>query len=60
MRTRNAIIGLAIVAVVGGWYAFRPERLFVNKTVSESFPVPILKIGRSYVVPVQGLLKALG
>jgi hypothetical protein len=36
MRTRNAIIGLAIVAVAGGWYAFRPERLFVNKTVNES------------------------
>jgi hypothetical protein len=36
MRKRNAIIGLAIVAVAGGWYAFRPERLFVNKTVNES------------------------
>jgi len=36
MRTRNAIIGLAIIAVAGGWYAFRPERLFVNKTVNES------------------------
>jgi len=36
MGKRNAIIGLAIVAVVGGWYAFRPERLFVNRTVNES------------------------
>ena len=36
MRKRNAIIGLAIIAVVGGWYAFRPERLFVNRTVNES------------------------
>ena len=36
MRTRNALIGLAIVVVAGGWYAFRPERLFVNKTVNES------------------------
>ena len=36
MHKRNAIIGLAIVAVAGGWYAFRPERLFVNKTVNES------------------------
>jgi len=41
MRKRNAIIGLAIVAVVGGWYAFRPERLFVNKTVNESLGGPI-------------------
>ena len=36
MRKRTAIIGLAIVVVAGGWYAFRPERLFVNKTVNES------------------------
>jgi hypothetical protein len=27
---------------------------------SQSFPVPTLKIGRCYVVPVQGLLRALG
>lgn len=36
MRKRNAFIGLAIVVVAGGWYAFRPERLFVNQTVNES------------------------
>ena len=36
MRKRNALIGLAIVVVAGGWYAFRPERLFVNNTVNES------------------------
>ena len=36
MRKRTAIIGVAIVVVAGGWYAFRPERLFVNKTVNES------------------------
>lgn len=36
MKTRNALIGLAIVVVAGGWYAFRPERLFVDKTVNES------------------------
>ena len=35
MRKRNALIGLAIVVVAGGWYAFRPERLFVNQTVDE-------------------------
>lgn len=36
MLKRNAIIGLAIVVVAGGWYAFRPERLFVDQTVNES------------------------
>jgi hypothetical protein len=36
MRRANALIGLAIIVAAGGWYAFRPERLFVNKTVNES------------------------
>ena len=36
MRKRNALIGLAVIVVAGGWYAFRPERLFVNQTVNES------------------------
>jgi len=33
-------LGIAAIVVAGGiaWYAFRPERLFVNKTVSESLP----------------------
>lgn len=39
MASRRTIITLsAAVAAVGAWYAFRPERLVVNKTVSESFP----------------------
>ncbi len=29
---------LAAVIVVGGWAAFRPERLFVNQTVNETLP----------------------
>jgi hypothetical protein len=36
MRTRNILIGVGIVLAVSGWYAFRPERLFVNTTVNES------------------------
>ena len=36
MFRRNALILVAIVAAVGGWYAFRPERLFVDQTVNES------------------------
>ena len=36
MKTRNALIGLAVMVVAVGWYAFRPERLFVNTTVNES------------------------
>ena len=37
---RKMWLGLALLIVaVGGWAAFRPERLWLNQTVSESFPV---------------------
>ena len=35
---RRIIVSAAVLAALGAWYAFRPERLFVNKTVSEAFP----------------------
>lgn len=38
MSKRNIIIGGAAVAVIVGWYAFRPELLFLNKSVNESLP----------------------
>ena len=38
MRKRNLFIGLGVVVLAGAWYAFRPELLFVDKTVSEEFP----------------------
>ena len=38
MSKRNVIIGGAVVAVIVGWYAFRPELLFINKSVNESMP----------------------
>ncbi len=39
MASRRTIITIsAILVAVAAWYAFRPERLFINKTVSESFP----------------------
>jgi len=39
MASRRTIITLsALVAIVAAWYAFRPERLFLNTTVSEAFP----------------------
>jgi hypothetical protein len=33
------LIGLAILIGAIGWYLFRPERLVVNVTVNEQFPV---------------------
>lgn len=38
MSKRNLIIGLGVIALAIGWYAFRPELLFINKSVSEQFP----------------------
>jgi hypothetical protein len=38
MSKRALLIVVGIVVVTVGWYAFRPERLFVNEVVSESFP----------------------
>jgi len=38
MNKRNIIIGVGVIALAITWYAFRPELLFVNKTVSEEFP----------------------
>jgi electron transfer DM13 len=31
------ILGIAVLTA-GAWYAFRPERLFINQRVNESFP----------------------
>ena len=38
MSKRKFIIAAIIVAGGIAWYAFRPERLFINKAVSESLP----------------------
>lgn len=39
MNKRNLLIGVGAVALAAGWYAFRPELLFVNKTVHEELPL---------------------
>ena len=37
MQNRKILIALvALVAVVGGWYLFRPERLWINQRVNET------------------------
>ncbi len=38
MSKRNIFTGAGLVILALGWYAFRPELLFVNKTVNEEFP----------------------
>src|ERR1041384_2938589 len=36
-KLKAALLGL-LVAGLGAWYAFRPERLFINQRVNEQFP----------------------
>ena len=38
MSKRNILIGVGVVALAIGWYAFRPELLFIDRTVNEDFP----------------------
>jgi len=34
----KVVIAVVVVAVLVAWYAFRPERLFVNRHVDEAMP----------------------
>jgi hypothetical protein len=38
MQRKGLLIVLAVLVAFVGWYLFRPERLFVNQSVSESLP----------------------
>jgi len=38
MNKRQILVGVGLSALAVGWYAFRPELLFVNKQVNEQFP----------------------
>ena len=40
----------AVVVIIGAWYAFRPERLVVNRTVNEALPT---SQGASSLVPLE-------
>lgn len=39
MSKRNLIVGIGVIALAIAWYGFRPELLFLNKTVNEQLPV---------------------
>jgi hypothetical protein len=38
MTKRNLIIGVGVITLAIAWYAFRPELIFINKTVNEALP----------------------
>jgi hypothetical protein len=39
MRKKQLLLALAVPLAIAGWALFRPELLFVNKSVSETLPV---------------------
>ena len=65
MRRRTWVVGLAVLGGIG-WYTFRPELLFVRKTVNEGLPVAAAQTaslggpeGRMTAVLVQGQFKSI-
>lgn len=38
MSKKAILLVIAVVVAAGAWYAFRPEKLFVNQNVNETFP----------------------
>ena len=38
MKKWRLFILVVVIALIAAWYAFRPERLFVNRQVDEPFP----------------------
>ena len=61
MSKRNIIMGAGVILVAVLWYAFRPELLFINKTVSEEFPggAAMASIEKGPMVVSKGSFKGL-
>ena len=55
MRRRRALIVAAVAVAAIAWYLFRPELLFVDKSVNESFPIAGPELGQ---VRSQGMFHA--
>lgn len=38
MSKKSLVVLVVVIAAIAAWYAFRPERLFINQRVNEQFP----------------------
>ena len=47
-RKRMVWLGLTVLVLLGLWYAFRPEKLFVNKRVDEPPPASAARLTALY------------
>jgi hypothetical protein len=61
MSKRNLIVGVGVIVLVIAWYAFRPELLFINQSVSEEFPggPAMASIEKGPIVLTKGSFKGL-
>jgi hypothetical protein len=59
MQARRILLGIGALLVGAAWYAFRPERLFVDRTVDEPLLAPGASdrqaelVGRGLIAPPQ-------
>jgi len=61
MSKRNILIGVGAIVLAVGWYAFRPELLFINRTVNEDFPggAAVASVENEPIALTQGNFKSL-
>jgi hypothetical protein len=61
MSKRNILFAAAAVVLAVGWYAFRPELLFIDRTVNEEFPgsTAVASIEKGPMAVTKGKFKGL-
>ena len=45
MKTKHIAVGIGVVVLLAGWWAFRPELLFIDQTVSETLAATMPSAG---------------
>lgn len=52
MNKKSVYIGVGLVVLAVGWYLFRPERIWINQTVNEGFPMTTITAAADTSQPV--------
>ncbi len=59
MNKKVFLVGVAAVGLVTGWALFRPERLWINQTVSEALPVSMAQASMQPTLVASGAFHAV-
>ena len=61
MNKRNVLLAAGAMVLAAGWYAFRPELLFIDKSVNEEFPggTAVASIEQGPMAITKGQFKSL-